>query len=150
MENKKNNKLILSCLLGGFFLIISFLLGNFIFFDYPFDMGSPLIGEKRNSNFSKILFIFGYFTLYGGILIIIGLLIIYCEYYRFGTFLITLGAVISFIGLVVSLSVAIFIEILFSKFLIILITFIVLFGGFGVTGLIITIIVRLKLSKILV
>lgn len=142
----KNKITILLCLSGGILMILGSFVGNFIFFDYPFILGAPLIGEVRNSDFSKILFIFEYLPFFGGISIISGLLIIELEYPRLGNDFITLGVLFNIIGLSISVLIGIIIQIVFVKFETVLVYFISLYGGFEFIGLIIIFLIRGKLS----
>ncbi|TXT62971.1 MAG: conserved membrane protein of unknown function [Promethearchaeota archaeon] len=143
MENKK---WILLCLIGGILMIIGSVVGDVTFFAMVFS-----ILEDANPDLAPILNlvlrIFNYIALGGGASVIIGSIIVAIGQYGIGKFIISLGAGMGLIGLIVYLITGIYAGTLSSELLTWMLSLVSLNGGFGFLGVILTIIGRFKLKK---
>ncbi|MBD3214847.1 MAG: hypothetical protein GF311_19705 [Candidatus Lokiarchaeota archaeon] len=143
MENKK---WIVLCIIGGILMIIGSVVGDVTFFTMVFS-----ILEDANPGLAPILNlvlrIFTYIALGGGASVIIGSVIVAIGQYGIGKFIISLGAGMGLIGLIVYLISGIYAGTLSAELLIWMLSLISLNGGFGFLGVILTIIGRFKLKK---
>lgn len=143
MENKK---WMILCVFGGILMIIGSTVGDVAFFRTIFDLITD-VNPDLAPILDIVLRIFNYIALGGGISVIIGVLILALNQYGIGKFIISLGAGMGLIGLIVFLITGIYAGTLSSELLTWMIGLIGLNGGFGFLGVILTIIGRFKLKK---
>jgi hypothetical protein len=142
MENKK---WILICIIGGILMIISSVIGSITFFETLFSLIEADVGEDVAKIISLVIQILGYIAVGGGISVIIGALIVAMDHYRLGKFLISLGAGMGLISLIIVFLTGIFegsivedVEGIISE---------IIHGSYGFLGIVLTIIARIKLKK---
>ena len=142
MENKK---WILICIIGGILMIISSVIGSITFFETLFSLIEADVGEDVAKIISLVIQILGYIAMGGGISVIIGALIVAMDHYRLGKFLISLGAGMGLISLIIVFLTGIFegsivedVEGIISE---------IIHGSYGFLGIVLTIIARIKLKK---
>lgn len=142
MENKK---WILLCIIGGILMIISSVVGSIAFFETLFDLIEADVGEDVAKIVSLVIQILGYVAMGGGISVIIGALIVAMDHYRLGKFLISLGAgmglislIIFFISGIIEGSIVEDVEGIVSG---------IAHGSYGFLGILLTIFGRIKLKK---
>ena len=142
MENKK---WILICIIGGILIIISSIVGSITFFETLFSLIEADVGEDVAKIVSLVIQILGYIAVGGGISVIIGALIVAMDHYRLGKFLISLGAGMGLISLIIVFVTGIFegsvvedVEGIISE---------IIHGSYGFLGIVLTIIARIKLKK---
>jgi hypothetical protein len=142
MENKK---WILLCIVGGILMILSSLVGSISFFETLFSLIKAEVGEDVAKVISVIIQILGYIAMGGGISVIIGALLVALDHYRLGKFIISLGAGLGLIGLIIAFITGLIqgtivedVEGMVSE---------ITHGSYGFIGIILTIIARLKLKK---
>ena len=142
MENKK---WIILCIIGGILMIISSVLGSITFFETLFSLIEADVGEDVAKIISLVIQILGYVAMGGGISVIIGALIVAMDHYRLGKFLISLGAGMGLISLIIAFITGIFggsivedVEGIVSE---------IAHGSYGFLGILLTIIARIKLKK---
>ena len=142
MENKK---WILICIIGGILIIISSVIGSITFFETLFSLIEADVGEDVAKIISLVILILGYIAMCGGISVIIGALIVAMDHYRLGKFLISLGAGMGLISLIIVFLTGIFegsivedVEGIISE---------IIHGSYGFLGIVLTIIARIKLKK---
>ncbi|MBD3195700.1 MAG: hypothetical protein GF317_11625 [Candidatus Lokiarchaeota archaeon] len=143
MENKK---WIAICIIGGIFMIIGSTVGSVSFFATIFGIASGLAPELQPI-FNIVLTVFTYIALGGGVSVIIGAIIVALDHYGIGKFIITLGAGMGLIGLIIYIITGIYGGTLTNDLIAILINLLTLSGGFGFLGIILTILGRFKLKK---
>jgi len=142
MENKK---WILLCIIGGILMIISSVVGSIAFFETLFDLIEADVGEDVAKIVSLVIQILGYVAMGGGISVIIGALIVAMDHYRLGKFLISLGAGMGLISLLIF-----FISGIFEGSIVEEVEGIVsgiVHGSYGFLGILLTIFARIKLKK---
>jgi len=142
MENKK---WILLCIIGGILMIISSVVGSIAFFETLFALIKADVGEDVAKIVALVIQILGYVAMGGGISVIIGALIVAMDHYRLGKFLISLGAGMGLISLVIF-----FISGIFEGSIVEEVEGIVsgiVHGSYGFLGILLTIIARIKLKK---
>lgn len=142
MENKK---WILLCIIGGILMIISSVVGSIAFFETMFSAIEADVGEDVAKIVSLVIQILGYVAMGGGISVIIGALIFAMDHYRLGKFLISLGAGMGLISLIIF-----FISGIFEGSIVEEVEGIVsgiAHGSYGFLGILLTIIARIKLKK---
>ena len=142
MENKK---WILLCIIGGILMIISSVVGSIAFFETLFSLIEADVGEDVAKIVSLVIQILGYVAMGGGISVIIGALIVAMDHYRLGKFLISLGAGMGLISLIIFFISGIFegsivedVEGIVSG---------ITHGSYGFLGILLTIMARIKLKK---
>ena len=142
MENKK---WILLCIIGGILMIISSVVGSIAFFETMFSAIEADVGEDVAKIVSLVIQILGYVAMGGGISVIIGALIVAMDHYRLGKFLISLGAGMGLISLIIFFISGIFegsivedVEGIVSG---------ITHGSYGFLGILLTIMARIKLKK---
>lgn len=143
MENKK---WMIFCGIGGILMIIGSTVGDVSFFATIFAIitdANPTLAPILGI----ILRVFNYIALGGGISVIIGTMIVALNHYGIGKFIISLGAGMGLIGLIVFIITGVYAGTLSSELLIWMIGLLSLNGGFGFLGVILTIIGRFRLKK---
>ncbi|TFF93341.1 MAG: hypothetical protein EU543_03845 [Promethearchaeota archaeon] len=143
MENKKWMVL---CAIGGVLMLIGSTVGDVGFFATLFDIITSEVPELAPI-LNLILRIFNYIALGGGASVIIGVIIVALGQYGIGKFVISLGAGLGLIGLIIYFIAGIYAGTLSSELLTWMIGLLALNGGFGFLGVILTIIGRFKLKK---
>ncbi len=150
MENKKWISL---CIVGGILMIIGTVAGSVGFFETVFQIASQFLeeqfglGEVSAAIFEFILVIFNYIAMGGGISVIVGALIVALGSYGAGKFIIGLGAGMGLISLIIFLVTGIIEGALIGFFTELIVCLIGLNGGFGFTGVLLTILSRRKMKK---
>jgi len=142
MENKK---WIILCIIGGILMIISSVVGSIAFFETLFSAIEEDVGEDVAKIVSLVIQVLGYVAMGGGISVIIGALIVAMDHYRLGKFLISLGAGMGLISLIIF-----FISGIFEGSIVEEVEGIVsgiAHGSYGFLGILLTIIGRIKLKK---
>ena len=141
----ENRKWILICIIGGILMIISSVIGSITFFETLFSLIEADVGEDVAKIISLVIQILGYIAVGGGISVIIGALIVAMDHYRLGKFLISLGAGMGLISLIIVFLTGIFegsivedVEGIISE---------IIHGSYGFLGIVLTIIARIKLKK---
>lgn len=135
------------CILGGILMIIGSVIGSVSFFAILFEFASKYIGKQYAPTFSIVLTIFGFIATAGGISVICGTIIVALDHYKFGKFVIGLGAGMGLIGLIIFLVTGVIAGTLVGAFAVLIIALIGLHGGFGFAGVLLTILARRKLKK---
>jgi len=142
----ENKKWMILCGIGGILMILGSTVGDVSFFATIFAIindANPALAPILG----LILRVFNYIALGGGISVIIGTIIIALNHYGIGKFIISLGAGMGLIGLVVYMITGIYVGTLSIELLMWMIGLLSLNGGFGFLGVILTIIGRFKLKK---
>ena len=128
-------------------MLIGSVVGNISFFRTVFALASEELGVEAAQIFSIVLQIFGYIAMGGGISVIGGAIIVAADKYGIGKFIIGLGAGMGLIGLIVFIIIGFISGNIGETFLNLMVSLIGLNGGFGFTGVLLTIISRFKLKK---
>jgi len=139
MEDKK---WIVICIIGGLLMLISSVVGSVSFFALVFAEASKRLGPETALVLSIILMIFTIVALGGGISVIIGAILVSREKIGLGKFIIGLGAGMGLIGLVIFLITSILAGTVLA------IASGLINGSYGLLGVVLTIIARLKLKKV--
>ncbi|MFX1375772.1 MAG: hypothetical protein ACFFA0_08175 [Promethearchaeota archaeon] len=141
----ENRKWIILCIIGGILMIISSVIGSITFFETLFSLIEADVGEDVAKIVSLVMQILGYVAMGGGISAIIGALIVALDHYRLGKFVISLGAGMGLISLIIVFITGIFegsivedLEGIVSE---------IAHGSYGFLGILLTIIARIKLKK---
>ena len=142
MENKK---WIILCIIGGILMIISSVVGSVAFFETLFGYIEADVGEDIAKIVSLVIQILGYIAMGGGISVIIGALIVAMDHYRLGKFLISLGAGMGLISLIIFIFAGIYEGTVFEDVEGIVLG--IANGSYGFLGVLLTIIARIKLKK---
>ena len=146
MIRLENKKWMILCAIGGALMLIGSTVGDVGFFATIFAIITSEVPELAPI-LNLILRIFNYIALGGGVSVIIGVIIVAIGKYGIGKFIISLGAGMGLIGLIVYIITGIYAGTLSSELLTWMIVLLTLNGGFGFLGVILTIIGRFKLKK---
>ena len=142
MENKK---WIILCIIGGILMIISSVVGSIAFFEILFSYIEADVGEDIAKIVSLVIQILGYVAMGGGISVIIGALFVAMDHYRLGKFLISLGAGMGLISLLIAFFSGIYEGTVFEDVEGIVSG--IAHGSYGFLGILLTIFARIKLKK---
>ena len=126
-------------------MIISSVVGSITFFETLFSLIEADVGEDVAKIVSLVIQILGYIAMAGGISVIIGALIVAIDHYRLGKFIISLGAGMGLISLIIFLISGIFEGTILDDIEGIVLG--IVNGSYGFLGILLTIIARLKLKK---
>lgn len=133
-------KWVLLCILGGILMIISSAVGSVSFFALVFGIASDLLGEEVALALSIVLTIFAIIAALGGVAVIIGVILVTRDKIGLGKFIIGLGAGMGLIGLIIFI---------ISSFMagVLAIIYALINGGYGLLGVILTILARRTFKK---
>ena len=126
-------------------MIISSVVGSVTFFETLFGYIEADVGEDIANIVSLVIQILGYIAMGGGISVIIGALIVALDHYRLGKFIISLGAGMGLISLIIFILTGIYEGTVFEDVEGIVLG--IANGSYGFLGILLTIIGRLKLKK---
>ncbi len=142
MENKK---WIVICIIGGILMFVSSVVGNISFYAFIFGIAIAVLGPQSAAIFSIVFLIFYFIALAGGIAVIVGAVIVALNQYFIGKFIISLGAGMGLVSLIILIIVNLIAGSLIASLFGILIG--ILNGTYGFLGVILTIVARFKLKK---